>query len=334
MAREIHIYGINNIVRRKIKAYGYIQRKGSKQMKNYISVILVAFSINYTLSVTASENTPHSNEFAAELAALAGDNISTSEGDSCTKANCLKLLKKLKKYANWGSPEAQVLVATAYLTGNGLEKNEKLAVRHLRKAILSGSNRARWMMSYLFKEGIGIDADLYQSERLLNKAAKYNYPPALFQKAIETINFDAINNEDGLLMLTVAANKQHKVSMYLLAKMYQHGKGVSADKYEAAKWYKKLSFFDYRDSQQQLQFVLSDVKQSRKGEQEMLALISGIEVIEVVGEKWDLEIALEYKIKKDSRSRRSMMGKVLAAIYVAARALTQVLSAFCLKGKI
>lgn len=267
-------------------------------MKNYISVILVAFSINYTLSVTASENTPHSDKFSAELAALVGDNISTSEGDSCTKANCLKLLKKLKKYANWGSPEAQVLVATAYLTGNGMEKNEKLAVRHLRKAILSGSNRARWMMSYLFKEGIGVDSDLYQSERLLNKAAKYNYPPALFQKAIETINFDSENNDDAISMLTTAANKQHKVSMYLLAKMYQHGKGASADKYEAAKWYKKLSFFDYRDSHQQLQSLLSEAKKSEKVEQKMLALVSDIEVIEVVGEKWNMEVALEYKIQK------------------------------------
>jgi hypothetical protein len=267
-------------------------------MKSYINVILAVFSLSFTLSVIASENTLSTDEFLTELSVFVGDNISANSESSCTNDNCLKLIKKMKKYANWGSHEAQVLVATAYLTGNGMEKNEKLAVRHLRKAILSGSNRARWMMSYLFKEGIGIDKDLNQSERLLNKAAQYNYPPALFQKAVETINFEETNNEGGLSMLMAAANKQHKVSMYLLAKMYQHGKGVSANNFEAAKLYKKLSYYNYRDSSQQLRFVLSGVKKNKERAPEMLALISDIEVIEVIGERWSIEVALEYKLNK------------------------------------
>lgn len=271
-------------------------------MKYFIIVICLGLSSMFTLPILASENTLKNNNFSSDLAALSADSVTANPDHLCESNNCQKLFKKLKKYANWGNPEAQVLVGTAYLTGNGLEKNDKLAVRNLRKAVLSGSNRARWMMSYLYKQGIGIEKDLEKSERLLNQAAKYKYPPALFQKATEIINFDAVNNEKGVAMLEIAAKKNHKASRYLLAKMYQHGKGTSVDIFESAKLYKKLAFFGYRDSHKQLKSVLSEAKKDQKNSKEMLSMASDIERIQVIGEKWDMELALEYKVEKMSKN--------------------------------
>ena len=144
-------------------------------MKCFLKVMCFGLSLILVLPILASESTSENSDFSSELAALTADSISVNPDHLCENDNCQKLFRKLKKYANWGNPEAQVLVGTAYLTGNGLEKNDKLAVRNLRKAILSGSNRARWMMSYLYKQGIGIEKDLEKSERLLNQAAKYKY---------------------------------------------------------------------------------------------------------------------------------------------------------------
>jgi hypothetical protein len=256
----------------------------------------------FTPAIMASESSLKNIDFSSELAVLMTDSFTVNPDHLCESDNCQKLFKKFKKFANWGNPEAQVLVGTAYLTGNGLEKNDELAVRNLRKAVSSGSNRARWMMSYLYKHGVGIDKDLYQSERLLDKAAKYKYPPALFQKAAEIINFDSINNEDGVAMLEIAAKKKHKASMYLLAKMYQHGKGVSLDLFKSAKLYKKLAFFSYRDSHQQLKSVLQEGKKDQKNSAKILSLASDIERIEVIGHKWNMELALEYKVERMSKS--------------------------------
>ncbi len=271
-------------------------------MKNYIKVLFFVISFGLLQPVDASDNILINENFSTELAALKADSFTVNPDHLCESASCKKLFKKLKKYANWGNPEAQVLVATAYLTGNGLEKNHPLAVRNLRKAILSGSNRARWMMSYLYQHGLGIDQDLQQAERLLDKAAKYKFPPALFEKAIATINFETIKNDEAIAMLEIAAKKKHKASMYLLAKMYQHGKGVSADRFSSAKLYKKLAFSGYRDSHQQLKSVLSELKENKKSSEKVQMLASEIETIQVIGHKWNMELALEYKVEKMSKS--------------------------------
>lgn len=271
-------------------------------MKYVVKIIFIGVSFVFTLSALASEGTIPRNDFSAELTELISESVEVNPDHICVNENCQRLFKKIKKYANWGNPEAQVLVGAAYLSGNGLEKNDKLAVRNLRKAVLSGSNRARWMMSYLYKHGIGIDKDLSKSERLLSKAAEYKYPPALFQKAVETINFETKNNEDAVSMLIVAANKKHKASMYLLAKMYQHGIGTSMELLESAKLYKKLAFSGYRDSHQQLKSVLQGAKEGQKDSAEILSLASDIERIQVIGQKWDMELALEYKVEKMSKS--------------------------------
>jgi len=76
----------------------------------------------FTLPILASENTLKNNNFSSDLAALSADSVTANPDHLCESNNCQKLFKKLKKYANWGNPEAQVLVGTAYLTGNGLEK--------------------------------------------------------------------------------------------------------------------------------------------------------------------------------------------------------------------
>lgn len=273
-----------------------------QEMKNYINIILAVFSLSFTLSVMASDSTLKTNDFSTELAALMTDTFTVNPDHLCKNDNCKALFKKLKKYANWGNPEAQVLVAAAYLTGNGLEKNDQLAVRNLRKAVLSGSNRARWMMSYLYKHGIGIDKDLDKSARLLNTAVKYKYPPALFQKATEIVNFETMNNDKGFAMLEAAEKKRHKASTYLLAKMYHHGQGISEDKFKAAKLYKKLAFSGYRDSYQQLMSVLSMMKDDNKSSEEMLSFASDTEVIQVIGQKWNMELALEYKVERMSKN--------------------------------
>jgi TPR repeat protein len=269
-------------------------------IKQLISLFLLI--ICTSTQATLPNNNASLKQEPIQLDELLVDSFSVEENNICSDEVCLKLFKKLKKYANWGNPEAQVLVATAYLTGNGLEHNNELAVRHLRKAVKSGSNRARWMMSYLFKHGIGIEQDLTQASRLLNKAVNKNYPPALFQKAVEMLDFNGTNNDEAIELLSIAAEKNHKTAMYVLAKMSAYGIGSSIDKVKAAKLFKKLAFYGYRDSRSHLDNLIEQAKKKNNVNAEMQALIADSEVITVYGRKWDIKLSLTDKLARISRS--------------------------------
>ena len=261
--------------------------------------LLIISTISYASSVTGNESVAKTD---IKLDELLADSFAVDENNICDDEACLNIFKKLKKYANYGNPEAQVLVATAYLTGNGLEKNSQLAVRNLRKAVKSGSNRARWMMSYLFKHGIGIDKNLTKASRLLNKAVDNKYAPALFQKAIENLDFDSMNNEKAIELLTTAAEQKHETAMYVLAKMSAYGIGRSIDQVQAIKLFKKLAFYGYRDSREHFNTLILQAKKQPKLSKAMQALITDMEVITVYGRRWDITLSLTDKLARISRS--------------------------------
>lgn len=268
--------------------------------KQLITLFLLVIC-TVTPAVSSTGNTVLSRQ-TIKLDELLVDSFSVAENNICADETCLNIFKKLKKYANYGNPEAQVLVATAYLTGNGLEQNNELAVRNLRKAVNSGSDRARWMMAYLFKHGIGIEQSLSQASRLLDKAVANHYPPALFQKALEILDFDGKDNEKAIELLTTAADKKHKTAMYILAKMSAYGIGRSIDKVQAVKLFKKLAFSGYRDSRGHFDMLIDEAKKQPLVTAEMQGLIADSEVITVYGRKWEIRRSLSDKLARISRS--------------------------------
>ncbi|MCW8833696.1 MAG: sel1 repeat family protein [Colwellia sp.] len=210
----------------------------------------------------------------------------------CLTEECKRSFRKLKNFARKGSTEAQVVIAIAYLTGNGLEKNPEKAVRNLKKAKRSGSARAAWTLSYLYTKGIGVSKDTEQANELLQYALDKNFGPALFQKASEILDLSKKENEEAIFLLKKSISTSNKNATYLLAQMYEFGEGVEQNIEQALKLYSQLKFSNYKDSQQRYEKLFSDYK----GDPKLISLSQGldpsIETITVSGAKWDLQKTL------------------------------------------
>lgn len=212
--------------------------------------------------------------------------------ERCLTSNCKTSFKKLKRFAKFGSTEAQVVIATAYLTGNGLEKNLKKAVVNLKKAKRAGSARAAWTLSYLYMEGIGVSKNVEQANELLQYAIDKNFGPALFQKAIETLNLTKMDNDESIALLKRAISTSNKDAIYLLAQMYEFGEGVEKNNEQAVLLYSQLKFSGYKDSEIRLRGLIDEHIVDSKLSSIDQKSEPNTEIITVSGTKWDLQKTL------------------------------------------
>jgi len=263
----------------------------------YISLTLaglLAFSAQASTQKTANEK-------------LVTESFYTESEHRCDSESCRDKFKKVFRYARYGNPGAQVLVATAFLTGDGLEQDVKQGAKWLKKAVRQGSTKALWMLSNLYRDGIGVEQDLEKAEHLLQRAIKRSYGPAMFQKAAQTFDLagDTNSNKEEIELIKLADKAGYKPASYLLAKMYETGSHIEQDLYSSAKLYRDLQYFDYRDSNKRLESI-AELAKTRSDEvyQKITALNDDTEVITVTYNKFDYEASIDNALKlfKDERS--------------------------------
>lgn len=223
---------------------------------------------------------------------------STSEL-KCQDMRCKIQYRKLKGFARKGSSIAQLLVAIAYLTGDGLPQNTDKALSNLKNASNAGSGRAAWILSHLYTENIYVKPDMLLAEKYLNIALELEFKEAYFDKAISLLDFNQPDkNEDGLIYLYKAVELESKPAQYLLAKMRRHGQLVKQDLIESAYLYKDLSQNNYRDSSTHFNEVINEVRKSSNDKNKkaltQLTFDGDIERIEVRGSKFTLMNKLAY----------------------------------------
>ena len=221
----------------------------------------------------------------------------------CSNTECEQQFKKLKKYARYGNPEAQYMVAAAYLTGDGLEKDPERGVKYLKKAKLAGSAKATWMLSNLYREGVGVEQDSERAAELLEKAVAMKFGPAQFQLAVQRLDFTRQDNAAGLMLLQASVESQYKPAMYLMAKMYQTGTQVDTDLFAAAKLYSKLTTAGYRDSQSRLDTIVMAAEAWPELQAKLATLHLNAEVIKVEGEAFTFASALDDAVERISQNQ-------------------------------
>ncbi|MFT4926635.1 MAG: TPR repeat protein [Phenylobacterium sp.] len=239
----------------------------------------------------------------------------------CISEHCQQQFKRLRKYARYGNPKAQLLVANAYLTGDGLASDLTMAVRYLNKARINGSIAAGYILADLYRQGVGVEQDTARADSLVNTAVKHNYGPALYAKARQTLNLESTENDKEIKLLEIAALGHHKPSAYLLAQMYEYGEGVAQDSYQAAKYFNYLSRSGYKDSQQRFTALLKQSKASSKSAsspalyQQIASLQNDIEVIGITAKKlsFDKKLDITYtKIKQNENYQGIATGSRIA----------------------
>ena len=257
-------------------------------MKNSFNLAFLVISLICISGITS---------FTSFASNIQSPDLSVLPKEACIDDECLKKFRQLKSFAKHGSAEAQIVVAIAYLTGNGLEKKPELALRNLKKAHKNGSSRAAWMLAYLYENGIGTEQDNALAKEYFQYALDKGFAPALFEQAVKLLDFNQsasdANNQQAVNLLIKAEEVESRKAKYLLAKMYELGEGVDQDMLAAAKRYKALERLDYQDSHQRLTSLMAKAQQEKALSEQLHPYSPETELITVTGEKWNLHNTLD-----------------------------------------
>lgn len=119
--------------------------------------------------------------------------------------SCEQLFKKLKRFARNGSPDAQLLLAMSYRSGeSSIPVNPEQAWRWIKRATAQRHTQAMYVRSQWHREGFGGDQDIPKANEFLEKAADNNLPSAIFDLAV--LNFRNHQDQIGLDLLERAAS--------------------------------------------------------------------------------------------------------------------------------
>ncbi|MFC6477053.1 tetratricopeptide repeat protein [Pseudomonas asuensis] len=150
-----------------------------------------------------------------------------------------RLARLLLQGAGRGVPEAQARLGQILLDGNGIQRDQRLALHWFRIAARNGHVEAMNMVGRCLENGWGCKVDLPAAAQAYAQAARqgldwgmYNYANLLTQGRGVPRNRTA-----ALSLYRQAARQGHAKSMNLVGRFYEEGWEVPVDMEEAARWY-------------------------------------------------------------------------------------------------
>ncbi|MEW6989123.1 tetratricopeptide repeat protein [Colwelliaceae bacterium 6441] len=197
--------------------------------------------------------------------AVFADQTSNSESNQskvfCEAQRCDAQMKKLRKYARWGDPKSQYVMATAYYKGEGVEKDVEKAIFWLKRTAFKGfdrksifANKAMSILENMYRYGIDVPVDIEEADKLMAIMLKRNYTPAMYKQSLNLLKENKV--DEGIQLLKEASSSGNIASTYLLASMYRSGEYLPQDIKLAATHFKKIVSRDYKDSRKQLTSII------------------------------------------------------------------------------
>ncbi len=126
--------------------------------------------------------------------------------------NHRQALRQLEPLASAGDAEAQLLIGSLYLHGQGVRRDPTRAITYITTAAQHGRVEAQTLLGFIYYYGTGYAPD----DKLRD-----------FSKSVE--------------WLTQAANNGDSFAQYLLSQLYETGVGVSPDRAKAVEWGRKAA---------------------------------------------------------------------------------------------
>ncbi|HEX8814407.1 MAG TPA: SEL1-like repeat protein [Terriglobales bacterium] len=171
-------------------------------------------------------------------------------------------LSDLKTKATAGDADAQVKLGRAYQDGNGVPRNDDLAVKWYRASADQGNAIAQNDLGVMYRLGDGVDKDKEQAVSWYRKAARQKYAPAMFNLGAAYYNGDGVPINDGVASMwfllaqecgSSAANdavarmtqtstpSELAEAYFSVGDMYKNGLEIPQDYSRAADWYRKAA---------------------------------------------------------------------------------------------
>jgi TPR repeat protein len=171
-------------------------------------------------------------------------------------------IAELKAKAEKGDPNAQSLIGSYYLVGQGVPLDYAEAVKWFRKAADQGNAVAQNNLGVCYANGNGVSKDDTEAVKWYQKAAEQGL--ALAQVSLAVMYDDGqgveTNYTEAAKWSRKAAEQGNIGAQKLLGWMYLAGQGVPQDYGETVKWYRKAAEQGDAEAQARLAAMYEDGK--------------------------------------------------------------------------
>lgn len=144
----------------------------------------------------------------------------------------------LRADAEAGDAEAQLLLGSAYLEGEGVPQNINEAVRWIRLSATNGNYLAQMQLGNLYYDGNGVCMDRHEALCWYLKSAEQGFEAAQFKVGACYYMGEGVAKDDkkAFTWWLKAAEQGYADAQYRVALCYLKGMGVEENHDQAAKW--------------------------------------------------------------------------------------------------
>jgi TPR repeat protein len=163
-----------------------------------------------------------------------------AQAQSSDQAAKQKVIADLKEMAAAGDVKSQVQVGLAYLTGDGVHKDDVEAVKWLRKAADQDNPVAERFLAEMYFKGRGVTADNAEAAKWLRMAAEQG--DARSQHNLAVLYTEGLgvprNAKEAVKWMRKSADQGLAAGQVGMGALYENGAGVPPDPVEAMNWYR------------------------------------------------------------------------------------------------
>jgi TPR repeat protein len=175
-----------------------------------------------------------------------------------------KALADLKEMANAGDVKSQVQIGLAYLTGDGVHKDDAEALKWQRKAADQDNPVAQRYLAEMYFKGRGVTADNAEAAKWLRMAAEQG--DAQSQHNLAVLYTEGLgvprNVKEAANWMRKSAEQGLAAGEVGMGAIYENGAGVPPDPVEAVRWYRLAVQQNDANAMNNLAFLLATSKNS------------------------------------------------------------------------
>jgi TPR repeat protein len=186
-----------------------------------------------------------------------------------------KVIADLKEMAAAGDVKSQVQLGLAFLTGDGVPKDNAEGVKWLRKAADQDNPVAERYLAEMYFKGRGVPADNAEAAKWLRLAAEQGDAQSEYNLAVLYTQGLGVprNVKDALNWMHKSAEQGLAAGQVGMGVLYENGDGVPEDPVEAVKWYRMAVEQNDPGAMNNLALLLATSKNDRvRNPQEAISL--------------------------------------------------------------
>jgi uncharacterized protein len=193
--------------------------------------------------------------------AWVGRMLCAGRGAETDVAEGLKFVKQalpaVRKKADDGDADAQLLMGIFAAYGWGVELNKVEAFRWYRRSAENGNSMAMNNLGIAYKTGSGVEKNDKEAANWYKKAADRGVVLAMYNLAglYKSGQGTERNDKEAVKWYASAAEKGHARSAYDLGLAYENGTMVERNLSEARSWYRKAVALGYESARERLKLL-------------------------------------------------------------------------------